>query len=178
MYNTKFIYYTEEGTVTQIRALPPEDDTLFFEIDLNLVLDFVVHYKSFDNYKIDYFLNLAKGKITEIEHPASTKLPFIISKTLGYYNEITIEHKSNSWVAVVREDVKDKIEIYKTLKVFICKKDNLSCLYMPLIFDLQQNCEIAFTTELEKDLNSISLVTGKLYNSYGVKEEHEQIKSN
>jgi hypothetical protein len=170
MYNTKFIYYTEDGTVTQIRATPPDDNTLFFEIDLNLVLDFVVNYKPFDNYKIDYFLNLANGKITEVEHSTNTKLPFIISQTSGYHNEITIEHTANSWIAVVRDDVKDKIEIYKTLKVFICKKDNLSCLYMPLVFDLQNNREVAFTTEIEKDLNSISLVTGKLYNSYGVKE--------
>jgi hypothetical protein len=63
-----------------------------------------------------------------------------------------------------------KFEYYINKPCFICKKDNLSCLYMPLVFDLQNNREVAFTTEIEKDLNSISLVTGKLYNSYGVKE--------
>ena len=171
MYNTKFVWYTEDGTVTQIRAVPPDDGSLFFEIDLNLVLDFVVHYKSFDNYKIDYFFNLAKGRITEVENTVgSTNLPYIVPQTLGYKNEVTVEHKENSWSVKIREDVKDKIQIYKTLKFYICKKDDLACMYMPLTFDLEKDQEIEFKTEIEKDLKNISLVTGKLYDSYGVKE--------
>lgn len=171
MYNTKYVYYTEDGTVTQIRAIPPEDGGLYFEIDLNLVLDFVVHYKSFDNYKIDYFLNLAKGLTTEVENTSgSINVPYIIPVTSGYKNEITIEHNRDFWSVKVRDDVKDKIQLYNNLKIYVCKKDNLSCMYIPLTFDLTSSEGIPFTSSIETDLSSLSLVTGKLYKSYGIKE--------
>lgn len=175
IYNTRFIYYNDAGEILEIRPFPPEDDRLFFEIDFALVEEFLFGSKSYTNYKINYFLNLVNGIVNEEETVISEEQQFlhIVPITSSFNNEITIMHTSSSWNIVVREDVIGKVRLFPKLEFFVCKKDDPSFLYSKFTVDLNNLSSIEFVTEDEKDLNLISVVTNKKFNSYGIRKIYE-----
>lgn len=180
IYNTRFIYYNDSGEIITIKPTPPDDDQLFFEIDFVLVEQFIFGNKSYANYKINYFLNLINGIANEEETVADQQQQFLytVPLTISFNNEITIAHTTHSWNIVIREDSKEKIKLFSKLEFFICKKDDPSFLYSKFSVDLNNLSPICFTTEYEKDLNLISIVTKKQFASYGIRKTYEQIKSN
>lgn len=175
IYNTRFIYYNDTGEILAISPFPPEDDQLFFEIDFALVEEFLFGNKSYTNYKINYFLNLVNGIINEEETVISEEQQFlhIIPTTSSFNNEITIMHTPSSWNITVRDDVKEKVKLFSKLEFFVCKKDDPSFLYSKFIVDLNNLSPVEFVTEDEKDLNLISVVTNKKFNSYGIRKIYE-----
>lgn len=175
IYNTRFIYYNDAGEILTIKPFPPEDDQLFFEIDFALVEEFLFGSKSYTNYKINYFLNLVNGIVNEEETVISEEQQFlhVVPKTSSFNNEITIVHTSSSWNITVRDDVKEKVRLFSKLEFFICKKDDPSFLYSKFTVDLNNLSPIEFVTEDEKDLNLISVVTNKKFNSYGIRKIYE-----
>lgn len=180
IYNTRFIYYNDHGEILTIKPMPPDDNQLFFEIDFALVEEFLFGNKSYANYKINYFLNLANGITNEEESVADQQQQFLytVPLTASFNNEITIEHTLNCWNTVVRQDAKEKIKLFSKLEFFICKKDDPSFLYSKFTVNLNNPVPVGFTTEYEKNLNLISVVTNKQFNSYGIRKSYEQIKSN
>jgi len=175
IYNTRFIYYKDNGEIQAIRPFPPEDDQLFFEIDFSFVEEFLFGNKSFTNYKINYFLNLVNGIVNEEETVISEQRRFLytIPLTSSNNNEITLEHAADCWNIVIKEDSKERVKLFPKLDFFICKKDDPSFLYSKFSIDLNNLSPVQFTTENEKDLNLISIVTNKKFNSYGIRKVYE-----
>jgi hypothetical protein len=175
IYNTRFIYYNDAGEILAIKPFPPGDDKLFFEIDFSLVEEFLFGNKSYTNYKINYFLNLVNGIINEEENVISEEQQFLYTVPLAasFNNEITLEHTTDCWNIVVREDVKERVKLFPRLDFFVCKKDDPSFLYSKFSIDLNNLSPVQFTTENEKDLNLISVVTSKKFNSYGIRKLYE-----
>ena len=175
IYNTRFIYYNDAGEILAIKPFPPGDDQLFFEIDFSIVEEFLFGNKSYTNYKINYFLNLVNGIINEEENVISEEQQFlyILPLTSSFNNEITLEHTTDGWSIVVREDAKEKIKLFSILEFFICKKDDPSFLYSKFSIDLNNLSPVMFATKDEKDLNLISVVTNKKFNSYGIRKVYE-----
>lgn len=175
IYNTRFIYYKDNGEIQAIRPFPPEDDQLFFEIDFSLVEEFLFGNKSYANYKINYFLNLVNGIVNEEESVADEQQQFLytVPLTSSFNNEITLEHTSDSWSIVIREDAKEKIKLFPRLDFFVCKKDDPSFLYSKFVVDLNNLSPVKFITAHEENLNLISLVTNKKFNSYGIRKTYE-----
>jgi hypothetical protein len=176
IYNTRFIYYDKSGKIIEIRPYPPIDNTLFLEIEFSLIEDFLFGNKSnfISKYRIDYFLNLIKGikNDEEILMGEDNILLYSIPITSSFSNEITLEHKSDSWNLVFRPNIEQKIKLYSNLDFFICKKNDPSFLYSTLNFNVDNLEPIKFVSELEKDLNLISVMTLKKFKSYGIKEYH------
>ena len=175
IYNTRFIYYNDTGEILTIKPFPPEDDQLFFEIDFTLVEEFLFGNKSYTNYKINYFLNLVNGIVNEEETVISEERQFlyILPSTTSFNNEITLEHTKNCWNIAIRNDAKEKVRLFSKLEFFVCKKDDPSFLYSKFTVDLNNLSSIEFITEYEKDLNLISVVTNKKFNSYGIRKIYE-----
>ena len=175
IYNTRFIYYNDAGEILAIRPFPPEDDQLFFEIDFALVEEFLFGNKSYTNYKINYFLNLVNGIVNEEETVITEEHQFlyVLLSTSSFNNEITLEHTTDCWNIVVREDVKEKVKLFPRLDFFVCKKNDPSFLYSKFSIDLNNLYPVMFSTKNEKDLNLISVVTSKKFNSYGIKKKYE-----
>lgn len=172
IYNTRFIYYNDAGEILCIRPVPPNDNTLYLEIDFSLVEEFLFGNKSYSNYKINYFLNLLNGVVNEEEIFISQeqKFLYIVPITTSLNNEITIEHNGSHWNIILREDMKEKIKLFSRLDFFVCKKDDPTFLFLKFSIDLNNILPINFTTEYEKNLESISLVTSKRFKSYGIKK--------
>jgi hypothetical protein len=176
--NKMYVQYDDTGQVHYINNF--QDPVLKnFEIDLELVLDFLSDgTKDSKKYKINYFFNLSKGVI---EHEAEetenhSALPFVISRTTSYNNEITLDHNLQEfkWTIHVRQDIMDQLTISSNLVFFICKKDDPHYLYSTLT--VQPNnlktgkFDLFFIHDHEKDINSISVVPIRSFKSYGLKE--------
>jgi hypothetical protein len=172
IYNTRFIYYNDAGEILSIKPFPPEDNQLFFEIDFALVEEFLFGNKSYKNYKINYFLNLVNGIVNEEETVITEERQFlyVLPLTSSFNNEITLEHTEDCWNIVVREDAKERVKLFPKLDFFICKKDDPSFLYSKFSIDLNNLSPVMFVTTDEKDLNLISVVTNKKFNSYGIRK--------
>jgi hypothetical protein len=175
IYNTRFIYYNEEGKILAIRPYPPSDNTSHLEVDFSLVEEFLFGTKSYSNYKINYFLNLVNGIVNEEEIETVEEQQFLynIPLTSSNNNEITLVHNPTYWSLIIREDVLDKIKLFQKLEFFICKKDDPTFFYSTLAIDLNNISPIKFTIEQEKNLRLISVLTYKKFKSYGIKEIHE-----
>ncbi len=179
IYNTLFVHYTDDGTVVSITN-SPDNSYRFFEIDLNLVTDFLSDGKKDPKkYKIDYFFNLSKGVLLDDteQEVAKNNLPYLLPRTTGFNNEITLIHdvKKQKWSISVRDDVKDKLHIISDMPFFILKKDDPCFVYR--FFSIQRDklltstVDIPFVYDEELDIKNISVMTEKKFNSYGIKEE-------
>jgi hypothetical protein len=174
VYTKRFIFYNESGKILEIRPYTPVDNTLYLEIDYSLVEDFLFGGKSYENYTINYFLNLKNGIVNEDEIiDTDKKFLYSLSKTLSYKNEITLEHCLDSWNLIIRDDVKEKVKLFSKLDFYICKKDEPSFLYSKISFNLSSIQPIKFNSIKEQDLNLISVIVSKKFNSYGIKEIYE-----
>lgn len=170
-----YVHYDASGKVYAVSNIE-SSEYKNFPIDRELIRDFMASgRKKAEFYKIEYFYNLSKG-VVEYEQEqkiVQNNIPYIVSRTTSYKNEITLEHyaKLNKWKVVLREDVKEKVQLTSNLVFFICKKDNPCILYSTIIIDNSQiNADIPFKTKIEQRLNDFSVITSKRFNSYGIKE--------
>lgn len=175
VYNKMYVHYDDTGQVILVsNVIIPDYRT--FEIETDLILDFLSGKKSSQDYKIEYFFNLSKGIVEEKKVSKRSDFVYIIPETTGYENEITFEHNlsNRSWKIVARDDVRDKLKIMNKMSFFICEKDNVSFLYSTYVIDCLELADedllIKFSSEIEEDLKKISIVTNKKLNSYGIKE--------
>ena len=176
--NKMYVQYDDTGQVHYVNNF--QDPVLKnFEIDLELVNDFLANgTKDCKKYKINYFFNLSKGVIEHEseEQDKQTTFPVVISRTASYNNEITLDHnlQENKWTIYVRQDLIEQLEISSNFVFFICKRDDPHYLYSTMIVEPANlktgKFDIFFTTEVEKDINNISIVPIRSFKSYGLKE--------
>lgn len=176
-----YVEYTEDGTVTRISN---QRDPLIvsFEINLDLVIDLYGNQHNLSKYNIEYFFNLAKGLVEEIEEEVQikTNVPYVIPRTVNFDNEITLEHDPtiDGWTMYIREDVIDKLTVIDNFTFYICKKDDPHYLYGSIqlvdVNDIVSDGKIqfGFAYTIEENLNDYCLVViPNIFKSYGVKEK-------
>jgi hypothetical protein len=178
VYNKMYVHYDDEGNVQYISNVI-DDSKRIFEIDINLVQDFLDLKKHAFNYKIDYFLNLSNGIVEEQKvNNVFSNFSYIVPKSADFNNEITLVHNtlSNSWTIVARDDIKYKLEVMSKITFFIVKKDDPYKLISFFNIDaptlMKSDIIVDFTNEVESNLNLFSVVVEKKFNSYGIKEKN------
>ncbi len=170
-----YVHYDDSGKVYAVSNVESQEHKNF-AIDRELIKDFMfLGKKKAEFYKIEYFYNLSKGFIEyeQEQKVVQNNIPYVIPRAISYNNEITLEHnsKNRSWKMIVRDDVKDKMDLSSSLAFFICKKDNPHILYSTLFCNKDSvGTEIPFKTNIEITLNDFSLITNRRFNSYGIKE--------
>lgn len=178
VYNNIFVHYDNSGKVHLISNIRSQEFNNF-EIDFNLITSFVEGIKFYGDYDIEHFYNISKGLIVdnlEIEKTIKSEtLLYTIEHNDISSNEITIEHNSQSqkWKFTARSGLDEKLIILSSTEFFICKKDDPHYLYSSYRFEprllIQGPVEIDFKTDLEMNLENVSVVTVKKFNSYGLK---------
>ena len=176
--NKMYVQYDDTGRVHYVNNF--QDPVLKnLEIDPELVRDFLSDgTKDSRKYKISYFFNLSKGVIESESEEQDIQATFPISmpRTSSYNNEITLDHNSklSKWTVHIRQDVIDQLEISSNIVFFICKRDDPHYLYNTLIIEPHNlktgTFDLFFTTDVEKDINNISVVPMRTFKSYGLKE--------
>jgi len=170
-----YVHYDDAGTVYAVSNMQSQEYKNF-PIDRELIKDFMAYgKKKAEFYKIEYFYNLSKGVIEyeQEQKIVQNNVPYIIPRATAYNNEVTLEHraKDKKWKVVLREDVREKVELTASLVFFICKKDNPHVLYSTIVVNRDNlDADIPFTAAIELNLSNFSLITNKRFNSYGVKE--------
>lgn len=178
VYNNVFVYYDDQGTVHLISNVKSQEFNNL-EIDINLINSFMIGKKYYGDYDIEHFYNISKGHIVDNEDVEkiikSETLLFHIEYSSLSSNEIIIEHneKERKWKFYARPGLDEKLNILSRTEFFVCKKDDPHFLYATYSFEpkrlLEGLLEFDFKTDLELNVDNISLVTVKKFNSYGLK---------
>jgi hypothetical protein len=178
VYSKMYVHYDDDGVVHYISNII-DSSKRTFEIDIELVQDFLDLKKHAFNYKIDYFLNLSNGIVEEQKvNNVFSNFPYLIPKTADLNNEITLVHNSlaKTWTVVARDDIKYKLEVMSKITFFIVKKDDPYKLISFFNIDaptlMKSDIIVDFTNEVESNLNLFSVVVEKKFNSYGIKEKN------
>jgi hypothetical protein len=179
VYNNVFIHYDSNGKVHLISNVRSNEFSNF-EIDINLINSFISGNRFYGDFDIEHFYNISKGIIVDNQNIEksikSETLLFNIEYNDLSSNEITIEHnsKEQTWKFFARSGLDEKLSIISKTEFFVCKKDDPHFLYSTYSFEpkllINGPLEFKFKTDLEVELNNISLVTIKKFNSYGLKE--------
>jgi hypothetical protein len=179
VYNTFYVHYDSEGKVYSV-SNTPSDVLSNFEIDINLIQNFVEGKKDSTKFDIEYFYNISKGLIVDGEDRELTikseTLLYTIPKDSSSSDEIVVEHdaKNLQWTVTARKGIDEKLTIISSINLFVCKKDDPHFLYTQYSITprelINNTLYIPFKTEIEKDFNSVMLTTLKKFNSYSLKE--------
>ena len=179
VYNTFYVHYDSEGKVHSV-SNTPSDNLSNFEIDINLIQNFVEGKKDSTKFDIEYFYNISKGLIVDGEDRELTikseTLLYTIPKDSSSSDEIVVEHdaKNLQWTVTARKGIDEKLTIISSINLFVCKKDDPHFLYTQYSITprelINNTLYIPFKTEIEKDFNSVMLTTLKKFNSYSLKE--------
>lgn len=180
VYNTFYVHYDEDG---KVHLLSNERNKNFkiFEIDLFLIEDFLTGKKDHNSYNIEYFFNLSKGVVTAENDTVEYSKPLfqIIPFTDNYDSHITVEHDSlkKQWTVIANDDAVEKLEVLPALSFYVCKKNDPHFLYRSFTVsseELQSGpVSVDFITELEEQIDSISISTLKRFGNYGIRKTNE-----
>jgi hypothetical protein len=171
VYNVMYVHYDDDEKVHLISNIV-ESSMRVFEIDIELIGDFLDGKKTATNYKIGYFLNLSKG-IIEDEIPIITNnFLYVVPVVLDTHSDITLFYNKSYWTVHANDRALDRLSVAPMLMFYICKKHDPHYMYASFTVDpaalMKQDIVIDFTTELEIDLELFSLVTSRKLNSYGI----------
>jgi len=178
-YSTLFIHYDDEGfchLISNTKSSVYKN----FEIDLFLVEEYITGKKSCAAHNIEYFFNLSKGIIlNESEAVPYSRILFqvipIINQTVD--SDVTICHHINEkeWIVSVDEKIKEKLDIIPGLTFYVCKKNDPHFLYRQFTITSDQlkneSVKVKFTSDIEENLDVISIASIKRFSKYGVKEK-------
>jgi hypothetical protein len=184
VYNIFYVYYDKDGKVYAVSNTASEEFSNF-EIDINLIQNFVDGKKDPTKFDIEYFYNISKGLIVDSEELElaikSDTLLYTITDKYVSSDEIVIEHDTENleWVISARKGLDEKLSIIPSINLFICKKNDPHFLYSSYsitLRDLIDNAvRLPFKTDIEKDFDSLTLTTLKKFNSYGIlRKQREQ----
>ncbi len=176
VYTSYFVHYDDTGKVYML-SNEKHKNYKIFEIELFLIEDFLTGKKDHNSYNIEYFFNLSKGIATaESDSVEYSKPLFQIIPLGGEDNHITVEHDTvnKRWVVIASDDAAEKLEVLPGLAFYVCKKNDPHYLYRSFTIkseDLQQGpVSLDFETEIEQNIDSISVATLKRFGNYGIKE--------
>lgn len=177
--NKMYVEYSDAGKVIRlVNYKDPEAKT--FEIDLVLVEHFYANQVDLSKYNIEYFFNLAKGIVEEVEEEVEIKpnLPHVLTKTSSYNNEITVEYAPDiqGWRLYFRDDIVEKLSIVDRLVFYISKPNDPHYHYGSIDLDLTEvrsnMLEFSWAYPIEQEFGQFSLVTmNKTFKSYGIKDK-------
>lgn len=177
VYNKKYLHYDENGNVLAI-SIAPSATYKNFLIDLDLIPNFISNKKNFINYKIDYFLNIAEGLISDED-----EIEDVLKNQIVLY-EIPVEDSNNSfdmlvkhnsltkkWIVETTADA-NKLGAITTIPLYVTVKNNYNFLVSayhinPLLL-ANTPVELEFLTEEEANLDKVSVLTIKKFKRYGL----------
>lgn len=177
VYNKKYLHYDDHGNVFAI-SIAPSSVYKNFLIDLDLIPNFISNKKNFINYKIDYFLNVAEGLISDDD-----EVEDVLKNQVVLY-EIPVEESNNGFDVLVRHDGvskkwivettadSNKLGAIATIPLYVTIKNNYNFLVSsyhinPLVLAADK-VELEFLTEEEINLDSVSVLTIKKFKKYGL----------
>lgn len=177
VYTSKFITYTEDGTV--LIAEQERDETkLQLEVDLELIPNFLSGHKHYSDYKIDYFFKIKQGIITDNDdYEDVEKYNNVLYQIPKNSNEadVLIEHNKLNGTWVISLNNLSNAAALGIFSFFVCKKDNPNFLYSSYAVDyskLNESVEIKFKTLFENDFDNLSIFTIRKFKSYTVRESN------
>lgn len=177
VYTKKYIQYNENGEVFGITGIP-DDNFKNFEIDLDLIPNFINYKKDFKKYSIDYFLKIAEGLITDEE-----EIEDYFKNEFVYYTvpiefkedfDILIEHDSENRTWTVTSDCsKMMLETVGYVPIHVTVKNNPNFLISSYFIDAKDlyrnKVQLNFLSDIEKDITKISLLTNRKFKNYSVR---------
>ncbi len=176
VYNSYFVHYDDTGKV-YLLSNEKNNNYKIFEIDLFLIEDFLTGKKDHNSYNIEYFFNLSKGIATaESDSVEYSKPLFQIIPHGGKDNHITVKHDvaNKCWTVFASDDAAEKLEVLPGVSFYVCKKNDPHYLFRSFTIkseELQQGpVSLNFETDVEQDINKISVATLKRFGNYGIEE--------
>ena len=176
-----YVHYDTEGKVHLVSNV--KDDTLNnFEINVDLIPNFIKGFKDCTKYKIDYFFNINAGLISDVEEQEDLiktdyilyELPKIEENML----DVVFEHnkETKTWSASVMSHATERLSIVPYIPFYVCKKDNpyfLIASYKANAEDLMKGLvKFDFVSDLELDFSTLSVYTIKKFRNYCAKEKY------
>lgn len=173
IYTSKFITYTEDGTVLIAEQVRDEAKNQL-EISLDLIPNFLSGEKRYIDYKIDYFLKIKEGIITDDDDYEKVEkynnVFYEIPKNNDDSATIIIEHDklNESW----NVSVNNITSSLNQFNLFVTKKHNLNFLYAShtVNFNSKNKVELKFLNSLENNFDGISIFTMRKFNSYSLRK--------
>ena len=160
-----FVYYDDNGNIYTITNEKKSEGN-FLEVDDFEVTDFLTGVKDFAKFKIQTLVS-GKKKIEEasVVHEQLVYKDFCL---IGFDNpqpEMQIMHDTNNekWSFSVPNGSK-----VATTEYYICKSTDFNFLVRTIKVPPVENYSIKFETDYELTLDSIILLTKKIYKSYGI----------
>lgn len=170
-YQTMFIHFDQDGKVLFI-GNEAESNLKSFEIQLDLVEDFVEGKRKLSKYKIDYFYNLANGIIEEeVPEFVENNLPYVVN-TLKGNAECSIKHDPilKKWTVTVLDSTKKKLEIMPTFNFYVCAKNNLQEFYRTFSIEpddlIKGPVNVDFIFDIENNLDNLTIAVNRKLYSY------------
>lgn len=177
VYDKKYLHYDNAGLVVGI-SIDPSRTFKNFQIELELIPNFISGKKNFINYKIDYFLNIAEGLISDEDD-----IEDVLKNQVVLY-EIPVEENNNTFDIVVKHDSlskkwivettadANKLSAITTIPLYVTVKNNYNFLVSsyqinPLLL-VDNAIELNFLVDEESNLNNISVLTVKKFKKYGL----------
>jgi hypothetical protein len=176
VYTKRYVHYNDRGEVLSITGIP-DDNFKIFEIDIDLIPNFVSYKKDFRKYTIDYFINIAEGLITDEDDQEEIVRNSIVLHDINFKQssdyDVLIEHdiKNKKWIFSSNAHI-SKLESVNILPFYVTLKDQhnflISAYYIDPLKLSKEKFSVDFTSEKELDLNNISLLTIKKFKNYSV----------
>jgi hypothetical protein len=158
-----FVYYDDEGNILSITN-ENRAQGKYLEVEEEEVKDFLNGSKSFTQFKIHSLTSGNKGikLASETTDLVYKDFCFVSPNEEGEVN-VTHNSNTNSW------EIKLNSKLVPTkMEFFICKNEDVNFLIRTFVVDKKFNV-VNFESNLEKNINSLIVLTKKVYNSYGLK---------
>lgn len=176
VYNTRYVHYNNSGEVLSISG-EPDNNFKIFEIDINLIPNFVSLKKDFKKYNIDYFRSISEGTITDEDDQED-----IVRNTITFY-QIPIEEFEDCDL-LIEHDAANKqwhfssttnhsiLETINLVPFYVTAKDTYNYVissyqFNPILLS-SSRVSLDFLSNYEMNLDKISLLTIKKFKKYSV----------
>jgi hypothetical protein len=170
VYNNFYIHYEDSGYVhliSNVQSLEFKN----LEINPEMIPNFILGKKDCRKYNIVYFQEIKEGKITDEDNSED-----LIKTEYHFYNieksrisnpEIVVKYnkKKKCWIIEKFNILEEKLTVQSAFPIYIVKFDSPHFLYATYIIDtnklLSETQTFSFQSDLEEDLENISLLTVK-----------------
>lgn len=158
-----FVYYDDEGNILSITN-EKQKEGQFLEVEEKEVQDFLNGSKPFTQFKIHNLTTGNKGikLATDTSSLVYTDFCYVQSDVEG---DVNVTHNSidKCWEIKLNYNLSPK-----KMEFFICKNDDINFLIRKILVD-QKNNVVKFESTLEDDIDNLTVLTKKVYSSYGLK---------
>jgi len=168
VYDNFYIHFDSDGHVYLISNVK-SSEFKNLEINTTMIPNFVSGKKNCRKYNISYFQEIKDGKLTDeddAEDLIKTEYHFHnIDKITREDPEIVLQYskQSKKWMIRKGNILEEKLTVFSVIPIYVVKFDSPHFLCASYFIDaiqlLTENQEFNFQSQLEEDLENISLLT-------------------